>query len=176
MKQKNIVIIVVVVLIIAGGLWYMFSTAGSNAKTTGQVADSNSAPVQDTQIIKGTLSSLLAKGGNYTCTLNTIAADGSKTMGTVYASNGKTSFDFRTQDSKGSVTISHTIRNSSLAYSWADGQTKGIKTVITPKSAVPVAQPNGVVVMINDTAQVESDCHPWVPKMSVFTPPVGITF
>ena len=170
----------IVILIIVAGFWYMFSLAGSNDKTTGQATNSNAGskttPVKSSTSAVGSLGSLLAKGGNYTCTLNTLAADNSRADATVFASNGKTRFDFRTQNTIGMVTVSHTIRSGSLAYSWVDGQTKGTKTAITPKSSVPVAEPSGIVVMINDTAQIESDCHPWIPDVSQFTPPAGITF
>lgn len=175
-QNQNVVIVgVIIVLLVIVGLWYVYTPSTSGDKVTEQISNSGSVPVQGI-VTKGTADTLLAKGGNYTCTINTIAEDGSRTSGIIYASDGKTSFDFSTKNAEGLATISHTIRSGSVAYSWADGKTKGVKTTITPKNSIPVLQPSGMVVMINDTAQIESDCHPWIPDVSVFTPPKGITF
>ncbi len=164
-----------IVVLIVVEIWYVYTPADFDDQIKEEISDSNKTPTR-VVVTKGTVDTLLAKGGNYTCTINTIAEDSGRTSGVIYASEGKTRFDFSTKDAKGLATISHTIRSGSVAYSWADGKTIGIKTSVTPKSSIPVLQPSGMVVMINDTAQIESDCHPWIPNISMFTPPKGISF
>ena len=175
-NKKTTAVIIVVILLIGAGFWYMFSKTSSSNLEDGQASNSDNNASAQTTSSKGTLSTLLSRAGNYTCTLDTIAEDGSKTSGTIYASGGKTRFYFKTQDANGLVTISHVIRDGAASYSWYDGQTTGIKKAITPTSPVAVAQPKGMVIMINGEAQIESECIPWIPKMSAFTPPQGITF
>ena len=152
-NKKTTAVIIVVILLIGAGFWYMFSKTSSSNLEDGQASNSDNNASAQTTSSKGTLSTLLSRAGNYTCTLDTIAEDGSKTSGTIYV-----------------------IRDGAVSYSWYDGQTTGIKKAITPTSPVAVAQPKGMVIMINGEAQIESECIPWIPKMSAFTPPQGITF
>ena len=179
MTNKNIIIGVVVVLILAAGAWYWMSTSSTTSGTPSTTASStatNTATNQGTTIAgTGTLRTLVTQGGNYTCTVNTVAATGGgQTMGTIYSAGGKTRLDFQITNG-GQTFTTHTIRSGSTAYTWVDGQTKGTKTAITASSAI-IPQPTGGVIAVNDNAQVSSECHPWSPLASEFVVPAGITF
>lgn len=175
MKQKNFIIAVsVLVLIIVGGIWYASyeRVSDDESNTVAQKVSDVDSVVLTKKVTN--IGSLVKQGGNYTCSLNTIA-DSGKTTGTVYASSGKTRFDFRAQGIDGVVTNVHTIRDGSVAYTWVDGQTKGTKTAIKSSGAV-TPQPSGGVIQVNDDEQVSSECRPWVPVASMFVVPKGITF
>lgn len=176
MNNRNIIIAVVVVLVLAGGIWYMSSsTETSDTSSTDVTTPADTASDQTVSSSQnGSLGSLMKRGGNYTCTISTIGDTG-KTTGTIFASNGKTRLDFEVEEIEGMVTTMHTIRDGSWSYTWIDGQTMGFKTAIKTSGAVS-PQPTGGVIGVNEDEQVASDCHPWNPVMSMFTPPAGITF
>ena len=185
MTQKNIIIAVVVIAILALGSWYLISqnatpvSTGTDVTTTVPATDGTTAtPGTATTPAKGTgaLKSAFTQGGNYTCTLNALAADNGKTSGTVYASAGKTRTDFRAESAGGVVTELHIIRDGASAYTWISGQTTGTKTAITTASPFVPRQPSGAGIAITDESSVNWDCHPWLTDKAQFVPPSNITF
>ena len=171
MASKNIIIGVVAVLVVAGGIWYWVSssgTAGTPSSTASSTATGTQPAAQTT-----TLRALATQGGNYTCTVSTIADNG-QTTGSVFTAGGKTRLDFKIT-LNGTDTTMHTIRTGTTAYTWVEGQSAGTKSTITTSSSI-VPQPQGGVIAVNDNVQVASDCHPWSPDATKFVPPTGITF
>ena len=183
---KNVIIGIIVVIVLALGGWYLISQNSITAEpttdttqgtdTTGTVADAATAP---TGKGTGSLQSVFSRGGNYTCTFETIstaAGTGSKSSGTIYAASGKTRGDFSASAGAGVTTMVHVIRDGSMSYTWIDGQTTGSKSLITTTSPVIPNQPSGAGFTEDQLATVSWDCHPWFPVPAHFVPPTSITF
>lgn len=170
MNSQHIVIAVVVLAVVALLGWYLMSGSPAASDTENDTAAEETANAQNPTSIRAAL----AKGGNYTCSIETQSETG-RTTGTIYGSAGKTRLDLKTQRSDGATVTVHIIRNVGTAYTWVDGQTVGSKTSITPTSAV-VPQPTGGVISVTDDSSISSDCHAWLPDQGQFTPPKEITF
>lgn len=171
MKTKNTIwaLIILIIIVLIG--WYVLAQpSGDKIGTDNSLSQNGNQNTSETTNLK----SLLAQGGNYTCTFQTIADNG-QTIGTIYASASKSRLDLTVKDSAGLNTIAHIIRDGSTSYTWVDGTTTGFKAAIMPTSPI-IPQPSGGVAITNDLVNISSDCHPWVPNDSEFITPNGITF
>ncbi|HWB34110.1 MAG TPA: hypothetical protein VG753_02215, partial [Candidatus Paceibacterota bacterium] len=175
---RNIIIAVIVIIIVVLGGWWLLSNQGGAGTGTGEQATSTMSTTTSQTGGTGsagsstTLKAVTAQGGNYTCSLYTMTTAG-QTRGTIYGSGGKTRLDLTYQSNDGTSVVTHIIRNGTTSYTWVDGQTMGFKSAITASSPV-VSQPQGGV--ISDDSSVSSDCRPWVPDATQFTPPTAISF
>lgn len=172
MTQKNVIIWVIVALVVIVGGWYLFANQSNPASTTDTTSASDTADVQSAHTA-GQVTALATKGANFTCSVNA-TGPASNTTGTIYASNRSVRLDLQVQASGVSV-ITHTIRNGTVAYNWTDGQSSGTKTTISATAPV-VSAPSGGVISDTDSGTIASDCHPWIPDVTQFTPPTNITF
>ncbi|MES2014333.1 MAG: hypothetical protein V4437_00770 [Patescibacteria group bacterium] len=186
MKKTHIIIGVIILALLAVGAWYLFSSKGSPAGTpttntgaessvTGDTA-SNVTPAATPVKGTGTLKSAFTQGGNYTCTLSTLASNNGQTSGVIYASGAKTRVDFQSKTAAGVVSEVHIIRDGTYSYTWIAGQTTGIKTQITSSSSIVPHQPSGSGFSLDDTSSINWDCHPWLTNKTQFVPPTNITF
>ncbi len=176
---------IVLAVIVVGGAWYVFSMksdgtsapqdqTGTSADTTGTTGSSQAGDTATpTGKGSGSLTSIYSRGGNYTCTFETIGS-GVKSTGTVYVAGGKTRADISTS-AVGVTTVVHTIRSGSTSYTWVNGQSIGYKTAITATPTHP-ANSTGAGVTGDNTSQVNWDCHAWLPDMTQFAVPSSITF
>lgn len=174
--SKNLIIGIVVVIVVLGG-WYLWSqnpgAQGPTTDTTGTQADTTT-PSKGT----GSLASVFSRGGNYTCTFETVstaAGTGSNSSGTIYVASGKTRGDFSASAGSSVTTMVHIIRDGSMSYTWVSGQSTGFKTPITPTSSI-VPNPSGAGFTEDQLATVTWDCHAWLPDATQFVPPTSVTF
>jgi hypothetical protein len=178
MSQRSIIATIVVIIILIAGAWYFLSYTSGAPASTSTTATTTVATTTDTGSdtsgtpTQTTLGTIVAQGGNYTCSIQT-TQNGAQTTGTIYGSGGKTRLDFVISEN-GVDTTTHVIRTGSTSYTWVDGQQTGTKSAITPTS--PIIQPNGGVISVTDTSTLSSSCHPWVPDSTQFVPPAGISF
>lgn len=174
MSQRAIIWTIVVVIVIIAGGWYFLSydNVGSPSSTADMATTTVATSTTTTTTQATTLKALTAQGGNYTCTIDTITSGG-ETTGTVEGAGGKTRLDLIVAQN-GENTTMHIIRNGTTSYTWVDGQQTGTEATITPTT--PITPASGGVISVNDTSNVSSTCHPWIPDASQFVPPAGITF
>jgi len=183
MRTKNIVLTVVVIVVVVLGLWWASSAgmlgSGNQASSTAQMATSTATSTASTSTSGSagatggstSITAIASKTNNFTCTVTAGDTSGQAT-GVVYGAGGKIRVDFSIPSNNGSVT-SHVIRSNGYAYSWVDGQSTGTKTAISASTNVAAPGQGGVISLDSATA---SECHPWSPDTTQFTPPKGITF
>jgi hypothetical protein len=193
MATRNIVLTIVGIFAVGLVGWYLLSlnsnpSTGNTAlnststnsnvpgipNTGGSSTPSTSQNSQASSVSTGTLRSLVTRGGKFTCTI-TAVDNSNKTTGTIYGAGNESRLDLQIQTSDGTTVTTHTIRNGTYAYVWMEGQSVGQKSLLNSTNSV-LPTPSGNYSHVSDTTQISSDCHPWIPDQSQFTPPKGITF
>ena len=169
MNTKIIVGAVVAVAVVAG-LWYYLSGMGANTTTPSDQAGAVASQDEATSGT-GTLESLIARGGNYQCTV-TISNEGTQSSGVVYISGNKLSGDF-TAVAQGVTVKAYMISDGEYVYSWSDMVAQGFKMPVEVSSS---ASAGAAQTGIDMAAGVSYDCDPWTPDASKFVPPTTIEF
>jgi len=171
--NKGILSVIVIVVVVGLGIWYWVATAPASSQTGDQTAsttEQSGVPASGSSDLR----TITAQGGNYTCTIDNSTADG-VVSGTIYGSGGQTRLDFSVRNNDGTTVMTHVIRSGGYSYTWVDGQTTGTKAAVTSSTPI-ISQPQGGVISVTDTSSFDSECHPWSPDVSEFTPPTGISF
>lgn len=182
MNTKTIAIIAAVV-VLAGGGYYFFTTnsPASERVTTGDVtgdgtsdvtAPRDSATGQASGRFSGTVGELVARGGNYKCSVysGTTVSD---STGTVYVAGGQLKGDF-TSDVNGTQTETHMVQTGGYMYVWTSAAPQGFKSKV---AAGAFSGTTGTTGSYSNADQSYSyDCQPWSPSPSAFALPSGIQF
>jgi hypothetical protein len=177
MTRTGIISLVVLAAIVLAGIGYWAASSGAPQGTLAADETASTTSQSGAGVPAGgttTLKALATQGGNYTCSLYTLASS-TQVRGTLYIAGNQSRVDL-VSSANGTDVTTHVIRTGGIAYSWVDGQVTGTKTAITSSSPIVPAQPQGGVIEVSDTAQLSSNCYPWVPDASQFAPPTAITF
>lgn len=184
--NKILVIIIILAVILVGG-WYLFNSqqsptgamygtdTSSQTTATTQSSDSGTHAPSPAPSGKGSgsLADIYSRGGNYTCSFETLAG-AVHTKGNVYVASGKTRSDLSTTVSVVTTEV-HTIIANSYNYTWVGGKQTGTKTYVGGNSK-PAANNTGAGFDGDTSAQISWDCHPWLPNASYFALPKEISF
>jgi hypothetical protein len=149
------------IVLLGGGFWFI-SSDGYMGSTNGQENMSISG--------KSSLTSLMARGGNYMCMV-TMDGDTAGAKGEVYIAgqNVKATFSLTVQNQQ---MVSYMIQKDGYVYSWTNAYAQGVKTQVKPVQEVPDTP--GAMSAVGST--VSYDCKPWKADQSIFVVPTNITF
>ncbi len=182
MNTKSITTLVIVIIVIIGGLyalsalnWFTIPLApfaNNEQQTEVETEDEITAPVSGT----GTLRAVLAKKGNYTCTVE-LVDDTVKSSSTIYSSNGVIREEFRSTDiASGKNTDTHIIRSGGMTYIWVGGSMQGIKKPVSAVGGPSTPALSGGGFLDNEDSTVAWNCNPWLPDPKMLTVPTDVTF
>jgi len=167
MDTKAAAGLVVAVVVLGGGVWYFASHAPSSdsqSAAAGQVATADTGATGS-----GSIAALMARGGDFQCTVNVVAAQ-TPTAGTIEVSGGKMHGAFAATVN-GATVNAYMVNDGAYVYSWSDAAPQGVKVAVTP--AANGAQAQGG---FDPNTNVDYSCSPWTPDPSVFVPPANVTF
>lgn len=182
-KSKMIPIIIgLVILLLGTGGWFAWSKMRSPAGMTDLIngAKSESGSLLDT--FTGSITDLVKKGVNVTCTFEQSDESG-KTNGTVYVAGDKFSGEFTHVDSEQVTSTTNLIRDQEYMYTW----TKTPQGMMAIKMKLedyeisgempeaPAAEPS-TEATIDWDPQATYSCKPWIPDNDKFAVPSEINF
>lgn len=166
MNMPALIGLIAAIVILGGGAWYFSSHQAPGAAGPNQMAG---APGNGA----GTLSTLMALTGSFTCSVATAAGD-TQSSGTVFISNGQMRGDFNST-TKASETVieTHLIKAGGYTYTWSSAAPQGVKFA---DSAVPANTSGTGSQGVDDKTQVTYSCTPWSEDPSKFAPPSTVSF
>lgn len=124
-----------------------------------------------------TYHSLLTQKGSYECDYSQVQSDG-QSNNVIYISDGRLRGEFRKLSGNTSQ-ANLMVYDGHYLYQWAEGQTKGTRTVLSALSQLPLVIPRDLTSggIYGDSYQsVGWDCHSWIPVKSLLAPPSYVTF
>lgn len=116
----------------------------------------------------GTLSSLMAMGGNMECGVS-ISEGGFNSAGVVFIAQDQVRADFNSSVAENSFTSS-LIQRDGFIYTWTSIMPQGFRFPVS------VPDENGETEGFEATDFVTYECKPWTPEQSKFELPSGVTF
>jgi hypothetical protein len=154
----------IAVVILGGGGWYAASHVHRSAPVT------DAAPAAEAEgSFTGSLRALVARGGNYACTMHTDSGN-TPTDGTIYVSGEHIRGDFTSTVPQIGNVDTHMIADGDTLYLWNSLMPKGIKS--SEVAETDGSDSDGV----NMDQSYTYDCKAWVADESKFVVPTDITF
>ncbi len=168
MKQKSYiipVIITIVVIVVGAVIYFSRQNDGDNS---GVYENNEVKSEKENNIFTGSVTDLLQKGQNLTCTYNQAGAI--TTAGTVYvASQGQqVRGDFTFNQPDGTEINSHFIQDGNYGYFWSDQLPQGIKISISEEDREAPQQDTGQTVFDDS---FDYNCQPWIVNNNLFNLP-----
>lgn len=173
------VLIVVIVLAVVGvGAAVYFARQGTENGTdsendtamTEEGENMTASSEKQSASFTGTITDLLQRGEDLTCTFTRTDESGNAIAGTVYvASQGKQlRGDFALSQTDGTTMNGHVVRDGEANYFWSDQIAQGTKMTISEEVAV-TPSPNSQQAMLDES--IEYNCQPWAVDADMFTLP-----
>ncbi len=129
-------------------------------------------PASEGEAFKGSLKTLIARGGNYKCMFQQETEMGTST-GTVYVSGKEMRGDFTSIVTGVAMTVeSHMISDGEYMYTWSGMMPTGMKMKVdaTPSTTAETNE------AFNPDLELDYKCDLWTKDASLFNLPQGITF
>ena len=147
--------------------------SGSSAVVEIENGERDAAPAASN--FTGTVTDLLKRGENLTCTFTRTDDTGNAIGGTVYvAGQGqRMRGDFVLAQADGTNMNGHIVRDGVTNYFWSDQLAQGTKMTIE-EDIVASPVENSKQAMLDES--VDYDCRPWAVDASLFTLPVDKDF
>lgn len=140
-------------------------TAEEVSEATPTTEDSASAE------FRGSLATLIARGGNYKCAFKQDTEVGSS-VGTVYISGNEMRGDFSSLVTAANMTVeSHMISDGEYMYTWSDVMPTGMKVKIDATATAPSSSQG-----FDANQELDYKCDLWTRDGTVFKLPEGTTF
>jgi len=173
----------VIVIVLALGAWFLLSPGNTpqapiqNSTTTPAQAPTQNVPKAPSPITGGnTYKSLLTQQGNYECDYDQVTASG-QNHNVIYISDGKLRAEFHSNT--GANAGSFAVYDGHYLYTWTEGKSTGIRTVVTSLGQLPAAIPRDLTsgqIYGNSTYGVGWKCHSWLVNKSLLVPPLYVKF
>ncbi len=177
---------IVALIVIIGSVWFFMGSGGS--KDEQAIAPTGTTPIATTSAVEGaavqqaaspapstssptvtgTIGSLRAMTGDFTCSV-TVTRATEQSKGMVFMSGGKIAGNF-TATMQGKSVHASLINDGTNIYLWSDASPRGLKL---PSSA---ANTSPMLKDYEDSTPVAYTCSPWMVDASKFVPPSSITF
>jgi hypothetical protein len=179
-----IIAIIVVAVVGIGAAMYISRQNESTAIETAtevEVGEDSAVEGEESELttetgtsLTGTVSDLIKKGQNMTCTFNHTDVNTS-TSGTVYvASQGqRMRGDFVVNQPNQPAMNAHVIRDTQFGYFWSDELPQGTKIALTDEATTP-EQASAQQDVLDEA--IEYDCQSWSVDTSLFQPPANKEF
>lgn len=172
MSTKAIVGLVVAVAAVGVAIWYY---SNGSAASLLQRNEMGMREQNMMQAGSGSLASLFAMNGSYTCSINSKDPN-SATDGTVYISNGSVRGDFLSSVSTngGQSVQAHMIKTGNDVFIWSDVMPQGIKmnaAMMMSGSGSSANNPG-----FDPNVSVDYSCEPAALDARLFVAPVDVQF
>lgn len=171
MSTKAIVGLLIAVVVVATAVWYY-----SNNSSGGMMQGGTPMGTENTQNTgTGSLASLFAMTGSYTCTINSRDPNAA-TDGTVHISNGSVRGDFLSSVSTngGQNVQAHMIKTGNDVFIWSDVMPQGIK--MNAAMMMSGSGSSGSSAAFDPNVSVDYSCEPTALDASLFVAPVEVQF
>lgn len=181
MPTKIITVFIILIILLGGGYYFLNLRGKSPQTSTENKAMTLGESAPSGQSFAGSLTDLLTLGQNYSCTFQTTDDSGAQTSGLVFVSAGgdKLSGEFEMTDTDGAIITSSVVRDGEYNYMWSSALDQGFKYKIGPDDESIFGQEgdqSNESVGIDENANMDFNCQPWVVDNSKFVPPVNIEF
>lgn len=179
----KIIALIVGAAAIGGGTWY--AKSHSSAPQITQEAIVATTTVQTSAEIQtsaattttGTLSEIMAKGGDYLCTF-TMKDPNTESKGSVYISGKKFRGNFESHVKVANMTvISSSINDGQFIYTWTSASPMGFKVPVSAQAhGTGGAAMSGSMDFTAQNASTKYKCDAWKSDTSLFILPTHIQF
>lgn len=172
-------------VVVVGGAWVVMGMptnlglggwgdgdASKNTQGDTSGPTQTTAPSNETQQFKGSMQSLMVRGGSWRCDVS-VMTEGITTSGTTYVAKGMVRSDFVSNVPQVGNVESHMIMRDNTAYTWSSMTKQGFKFPIQGGEAQPEVSAE-VAAQVNQ--EYDYKCTAWPTDESKFVLPSGITF
>jgi hypothetical protein len=181
-----IVIVGIIVLVLGAGVAVYLSRQSTPAsdretmmtdKDAADTIDSDQGPQVETEIgsFTGTVTDLLQRGQNLSCTFNR-ADESGRIAGIVYvASQGEhMRGDFTLDQPSGAQMNAHVLRDGSYNYFWSDQLEQGTKLAVSAEDTTKASPSSDSQQVLDEN--FEYTCQPWLVDQEMFRLPADKEF
>ena len=178
MKPFITIIIIIGIALIGWGIYHKYNQGTYTPNATSTSANSYNTLSQSSSNTQSSSQSkpiaMFNQGGSHICTFDNLS-NGHKSTATIYIADGKMRGEFRANNSVGDIMV----YNGGNLYTWKEGSATGMRSQVRLIADLPAALPKdltGGVIIGNSANNSSWECHDWLKKSALLTPPANVAF